>query len=128
MVRDAFVTDASAMLAMLHGEPGSDAVAMILATTLVSAVNWAEVIQKARAHGVDADGLQQELMYLGVEFVPFTTAEAEIAADLWHRGMRSLSLADRACLATAITRGLPVVTADRAWSDLGLEVEVKVIR
>lgn len=125
---DGFVTDASALLAMLQGEPGADAVGMVLATTIVSAVNWAEVIQKARAYGVDVDGLQQELLHLGVEFVPFTTADAEIAADLWHRGMRSLSLADRACLATAIARGLPVVTADRAWSDLGLQVEVKVVR
>ena len=125
---DGFVMDASAMLAMLHGEPGADAVAMILATTVVSAVNWAEVVQKARAHGVDVEGLQEELTHLGVEFVPFTTAEAEVAADLWHRGLRSLSLADRACLATAIVRGLPVVTADRAWSDLPTDVTVKIVR
>ena len=127
-MNDGFVMDASAMLAMLHGEPGADAVAMILATTVVSAVNWAEVVQKARAHGVDVEGLQEELTHLGVEFVPFTTAEAEVAADLWHRGLRSLSLADRACLATAIVRVLPVVTADRAWSDLPTDVTVKIVR
>ena len=40
-----FVVDASALLAMLQGEPGTDAVAMILATTVVSAVNWSEVLQ-----------------------------------------------------------------------------------
>ena len=51
-----------------------------------------------------------------------------MAADLWHRGMRALSLADRACLATAIVRGMPVVTADRAWTDLAIKVTVKVIR
>ena len=125
---DGFVADASAMLAMLHGERGAGAVAMILASTVVSAVNWAEVAQKARAHGVDVDGLQEELAHLGVEFVPFTTAEAKVAADLWHRGMRALSLADRACLATPIVRGMPVVTADRAWTDLAIKVTVKVIR
>ncbi len=125
---DGYVTDASAMLAMLHGEPGADAVVMILATTIVSAVNWTEVAQKARAHGVDVDGLQEELTHLGVDFVPFTTAEAEVAADLWHRGMRSLSLADRACIATAIVLGRPVVTADRAWSELPLGVAVKIVR
>jgi ribonuclease VapC len=123
-----FVVDASAMLAMLHGEPGADAVAMILATTVVSAVSWAEVVQKTRAHGVAVEGLQEELMHPGVGFVPFTTAEAEVAADVWHRGLRSLSLADRACLATAIVRGLSVVTADRAWSDLPVDVTVKIVR
>ena len=86
------------------------------------------MVQKARAHGVKVDGLREELSHLGVEVVAFTTAEAEAAADLWHGGMRALSLADRACLATAIVRRLPVVTADRAWAGLALEVAVKVIR
>ena len=125
---DGYVTDASAMLAMLHAEPGADAVATILAVSIVSAVNWAEVLQKARAHGIEVEGLEQDLAHLGVEFVPFTTTEADVAAELWDRGMRALSLADRACLATAIVRGLPVVTADRAWSSLDLEIPVKVIR
>jgi len=127
---DGFVVDASALLAMLQGEPGADAVAMILATSVVSAVNWSEVVQKARSHGVDVTDLGQDLTHLGVEFAPFTTVEASAAADLWHRGARSLALADRACIATAQVRRLPVVTTDRAWASLGshIDVEVRVIR
>lgn len=125
---DGFVIDASALLAMLQGESGSDAVAMILATTVVSAVNWSEVVQKARSHGVDVDGLEEDLTHLGVEFASFTTVEAGVAADLWHRGARALALADRACIATAQVRGLAVVTADRAWAALDLDIEVQVIR
>jgi ribonuclease VapC len=120
--------DASALLAMLQGERGADAVAMVLATSVVSAVNWSEVIQKARSHGVDVDGLERDLTNLGVEFASFTTIEATVAADMWHRGGNSLALADRACLATAHVRGLPVVTADRAWAVLDLGIEVQVIR
>ena len=123
-----FVVDASALLAMLQGEPGADAVAMILATSVVSAVNWSEVMQKARSHGVDVADLEEELTHLGVEFAAFTTADADAAADLWHRGARSLALADRACLATARVRGLPVVTADQAWAALDLGIAVRVIR
>ena len=123
-----FVVDASALLAMLQGEPGADAVAVILATSVVSAVNWSEVMQKARSHGVDVADLEEELTHLGVEFAAFTTADAAAAADLWHRGARSLALADRACLATARVRGLPVVTADQAWSALDLGIAVRVIR
>ena len=125
---DGFLVDASALLAMLQGEPAADAVAMILANAVVSTVNWSEVLQKARSHGVDVTGLEQELTHLGVTFAAFTTAEASVAADLWHRGARSLALADRACLATARVRGLPVVTADRAWAALDLDIEVQVIR
>ena len=125
---DGFVIDASALLAMLQGESGSDAVAMILATTVVSAVNWSEVMQKARSHRVDVVGLEEDLTHLGVEFASFTTVEASVAADIWHRGARALALADRACIATARVRGLPVVTADRAWAALDLDIEVRVIR
>lgn len=125
---DGFVVDASALLAMLQGEPGSDVVATILATAVVSTVNWSEVLQKARGHGVDVTDLEADLSHLGVTFAPFTTSEASVAADVWHQGGCSLALADRACIATARVRGLPVVTADRAWMTLDLGVEVRSIR
>ena len=128
MTDDRYVVDASAMLAMLVGEPGGDAVASLVSLALVSAVNWSEVLQKSRQHGVDVSGLQEDLESLGVEVVPFGASEAAIAADIWHRGGRNLALADRACLATAMIRRCSVVTADRAWSQLDLDVDVKVIR
>jgi len=37
-----------------------------------------------------------------------------------------LSLVDRACL--ALDKALPVLTADRAWSELGLDIEIQVVR
>jgi len=40
----------------------------------------------------------------------------------------ALSLGDRACLALGERLGLPVVTADRAWADLDLDVAVSLIR
>ena len=38
------------------------------------------------------------------------------------------SFADRACLATGLVRGLPVVTADRDWASVDLGVEVILFR
>ena len=38
-----------------------------------------------------------------------------------------LSLGDRACLALAQRLGLPALTTDRAWKDLSLDIEVRVI-
>jgi PIN domain nuclease of toxin-antitoxin system len=91
-------------------------------------VSWSEVVQKATAYGVDTGGLREELEAVGLELVPFGTAEAEAAANLWLRGGRALSLADRACLATASVRGLSAVTADRAWASLAIGVPVQVCR
>jgi PIN domain nuclease of toxin-antitoxin system len=123
-----YVVDASALLAMLGREPGGDAVASVLSVALVSAVNWSEVVQKARQHGVDVSGLLEDLEALGVELVPFGPDEAWAAADIWHRGGRTLALADRACLATAAVRGCSALTADRAWAALDVGVDVEVIR
>ncbi len=128
MTEERFVLDASALLALLNREPGSDLVAALLPAALLSTVNWSEVMQKATAHGVDTDGLREELEAVGLGLVPFGTAEAEVAADLWLRGGRALSLADRACLATASVRGLTAVTADRAWTSPGIGVPVRVCR
>ena len=128
MTGDRYVLDASAVLAMLGREPGGDAVAMALSVSAVSTVNWAEVLQKARAHGVDVDGLDRELESLGVQFVPFGMEQADAAADMWFRGARHLAFADRACLATAAVDGCPVMTADRAWSELETGVRVELIR
>ena len=123
------VLDASALLAFLHEEPGGERVSPVLEGAHVSAVNWSEVLQKALQQGVDIDGMQQEFVEVGVTFEPFTPEQAETAARLFTRTRdHGLSLADRACLALAMEMGLPVMTADRAWAGLGLDLEVDVIR
>ncbi len=124
-----FVLDASALLAFLHDEPGGEVVSQVLEGASVSAVNWSEVLQKALQRNVDIEGMQQEFTEVGVTFEPFTPQQAEIAAYLWPRGRNhGLSLADRACLALAMDKALPVLTVDRVWGALGLDIEVRVIR
>ena len=123
------VLDASALLAFLHEEPGGERVSPVLEGAHVSAVNWSEVLQKALQLDVEIDGMQQEFVDVGVTFEPFTPEQAETAARLFTRTRgHGLSLADRACLALALEMGLPVMTADRAWARLGLDLEVDVIR
>jgi len=39
-----------------------------------------------------------------------------------------LSLADRCCLATALTHGVPAITSDTAWEALELPIEVQAFR
>jgi len=61
--------------------------------------------------------------------VPFDDKQAREAARLVRRTSRlGVSLADRAALALALTRGLPILTADRAWRSLRLPVTIEVIR
>jgi len=123
------VLDASALLALFHDERGAERVEAALEGALISTVNWAEMIQKYVAHGVELDGMHEELLSTGVMFEVFTQPQAEIAGKLWSATRRlGLSLGDRACLALGLERSLPVITADRAWKKLRLEIAVDVIR
>lgn len=125
------VLDASTLLAYLHDEPGGAVVSRVLDGACVSSVNWSEVLQKALQRKVDIRGMQQEFSDIGLRFEAFTPQQAEIAARLWpscrHLG---LSLADRACLALAMEKKLPVLTADQAWGrlDLDLDLDIQVLR
>jgi PIN domain nuclease of toxin-antitoxin system len=123
------VLDASALLAMLQGEPGGKVVQELLETALISSVNWAEVAQKTLEWQAETEGMRHELAALGLEILPFTAPVAETTARLRVSTRQAgLSLGDRACLATAAVLGLPAVTADRAWIDLGLPIEIRAVR
>jgi ribonuclease VapC len=124
-----WVVDASALLAMLHAEPGADIVETALEEGAISTVNWSEVQQRSLARGIDVADLRGDMEALGLAIMPFTVEDAEQAAQLWsttrHLG---LSLGDRACLGLAQRLGLPALTADRAWLDLDVGIRVQTIR
>jgi len=123
------VLDASALLALLHSEPGAKIVEEAVEGAAISTVNWCEVYQRWLARGVDVTDLRADLEALGLEIVPFAIEDAELAAELWSPTRRQgLSLGDRACLGLARRLGLAVLTADQAWLTLDLGVEVRAIR
>ena len=124
-----YVLDASALLALLHDEPGGESVRPLLPAAVMSSVNWAEVVQKCVARGVDVDGLRSDLGSLGLQVWPFNADDAEASGRLWSTTKAlGLSLGDRACLALGQRLSLPVLTADRAWGSLNVDFPVQIIR
>ena len=123
------VLDASALLAYLRAEPGSEAVDGVLGSALITSVNWAEVLQKSLSAGVEAKGLRQELQALGLAVEPFSAGDADTAALLWPQTRNlGLSLSDRACLILALRLNLPVLTCDRIWAELTLPLRIQLLR
>ena len=123
------VFDSSALLAITFGEYGADAAAESLTGGMVCAVTAAEVISRYIDQGASRDQARRWFEDLGMDVRPFDRGLAVTAGLLRDRtSNQAVSLGDRACLALAIREGAAVVTADKTWADLDLDLEVRLIR
>lgn len=131
----ASVVDASGLIALLHDEPGAEAVVeAIAAGAAASVVNWAEVLSKVAADGDDPRQVAAKFdaasgANASIRVEPLTLEDCVIVAELRPATKTlGLSLGDRACLVLARRLGIPALTADRSWADAGVDVDVRLIR
>jgi ribonuclease VapC len=124
----AVVLDASALLALLLGEPGAKKVEGAFANALMSVVNMAEVASHYAKLGMPDDVAAAMLRPLPITLMD---ADAELC---WEAGRlrratakAGLSLGDRFCLALAKREELPAWTADRKWREIAEDAGVKKI-
>ncbi|MGK7346027.1 MAG: type II toxin-antitoxin system VapC family toxin [Candidatus Nitrospinota bacterium M3_3B_026] len=123
------VLDASALLALLNGEAGSDKVEEMIPDATASTVNISEVVAKLMDNGAPEDAAREALLTLGLEIVDFNEEMAFEAGKLRPVTRKlGLSLGDRACLATAKVMNLPAITTDRAWLKLKTKIKVRCVR
>ncbi len=126
------VLDSSALLAILHQEPGAEMFTQqfdLLESGVMSAVNVAEVYGKLVGRGIGSGEAWEAVMAPIPEIIDFDKEQAKIAGGLLPQTRAlGLSLGDRACLALGIALKAPIYTADRAWKDLRLKVSIHVIR
>jgi ribonuclease VapC len=123
------VLDASALLSLLLDEPGRQRVEQVLDYARVSTVNLAEVYTRLVRDGHELAGILARLDALPIEWVAFSDVHAAKVGELWRSTRQAgLSLGDRACIALAIERDLPVLTADRAWAGLALPIDIHLLR
>ena len=124
-----YVLDASALLALLNNEAGAQRVKDILPESVIGAVNLCEVVGKLTSGGMSPEDARTSVELISLEVVPFDTALAYKAGMLIGETKKlGLSLGDRACIALGLILNQTVVTAERLWSKLQLDVTVEVIR
>ena len=116
------VFDASAVIALLRGEAGSERIAPHVGDALISAVNLQEVVKALLVRGVPLAVSRQMLEALHLEVRPHGVEDAYGAAAL-HEATKiyGSGLGDRSCMALAIAEGLPAITTDQAWARLEVE-------
>jgi ribonuclease VapC len=124
------VLDASAVLALIHNEPGADIVAAEISNGVLGTANLAEVVGKMVDAELDVSRLRELLAASGVRIEPLVEDDAELAGALRSiDGGPSLSLGDRCCLALALrSNPAEVLTAAQAWADLDLPIRVRLLR
>ena len=125
------IIDAAALLALLLDEPGGQMVLPVLRTSVMSAVNVSESCSRGVERGATIAAILGSIQRFEIAVVQFDLVQARIAAELRpptkHVGA---SLGDRACLALAQMRGLPIYTADRRMGSLQgqLGIDIRLIR
>jgi ribonuclease VapC len=121
------VLDASALLALLLGEPGGEKVKTALDGALLCAVNLAEIVSHYAKLGAARQDIEGMMRPLPIRVVPVDATlsyEAGMLRPLTLPG--GLSLGDRFCLALARREGIPALTAERRWPAIAATAHVTV--
>lgn len=121
------ILDASAILAVILEEPGAVRVERHLPGGTASSVNVGEVVAKLHDLRMPRETIDEIIAGLQLDVRAHDLGAALAAGHLRPETRAAgLSLGDRACLALATTLGLPVVTADRSWSQVAPAIGVRV--
>ena len=121
--------DASALLAYLLREPGSEKVPAVGGEAAISAVNLAEAISVLTLRGIPAEAIRLQMSRTLIDVVAFNEESAETTGLFIEKTRKlGLSLGDRACLAAALRAGITALTADRAWKGVDVGVPIQFIR
>jgi ribonuclease VapC len=111
-----YVLDATALIALVAQESGSERIAELLENSVVGAVNLAETANKLLEKGFSAAEVRESLAKLELKIEDWTEAMAYRSAEFTRfNKSHGLSLGDRACLTVAKQLRITAVTSDSTW-------------
>ena len=116
-----YIFDSSAALAILLAEPGSARAVECASSGCIGAANLAEVVTRLIDIGMPAEAAQTAVDDLELAVEPVVAEDAGRAG-----GMRPATRSRG--LAQAMRLEATAVTADRAWADLDLGIDIELIR
>jgi PIN domain nuclease of toxin-antitoxin system len=122
--------DASALLALIKKEAGYEQLEDLLASSCISAVNLSEVVSVLIKVGVSITEIEEIVNEVIPEVIPFTHKTGFLTGSLTLSAKElTLSLGDRACIATGIINNMIIYTTNQEWQKLQLDnLNIVVIR
>lgn len=122
------VIDASALVALLKGEPGAEIVKAHLKNALLSTVNLYETATVLARYGITVAETRGDIESIIPKIIPYSSQHACRAADLYQQTRtQGLSLGDCACLAVAQCERAVALTADRIWKETEPIINIEII-
>jgi PIN domain nuclease of toxin-antitoxin system len=125
-----YIFDASALICLFAKEEGFEEVKKYLPNAIISAVNISEVYKYCiEKQELDLESVEKLINLSGVEVIDFNHKNAIRAAVMYKDTKKyGLSFADRSCIALSMTTSYPIVTCDRVWSALELDIKIIQVR
>lgn len=127
---DKVVFDSSALIMLFAKEPGYEFVKQNLRHAIISSVNIAEVYKYCIEVQNLTEGDCRNLIKLsGIKIIDFCGEQALITARIIKKTKQyGLSLGDRGCIALAMFKNYPILTCDKIWQKVDLDIEFIMAR
>ena len=126
---NSIVLDASAVLALINNEKGSEVVLAALPHAIICSVNLSEVVSKLTDRGLVEAEIREDLDGFELRIIDFDR-ELAYRSGLLRDTTKAfgLSFGDRACLAVGQWLNCEILTSDKAWANLNFPVPITIIR
>lgn len=124
------VFDSSALIMLFAKEPGYEFVRQNMKHAIISSINIAEVYKYCmEVQNLTEDDCKELIELSGIKIIDFCERQALITAKIVKETRQyGLSLGDRGCIALAMLKSCAVLTCDKIWQKVKLDVEFIMAR
>jgi PIN domain nuclease of toxin-antitoxin system len=124
------VFDSSVLIMLFAKEPGYEVVRQNMKHAIISAINIAEVYKYCiEVQNLSEDDCKDLIKLCGIKIIDFCEEQALISAKIVKNTKQyGLSLGDRGCIALAILKNCPILTYDKIWQKVNLNIEFIMAR
>ena len=120
------IFDSSAFITLLSKEKGYSFLRSHLKNAFISTVTLADVYKYCiEEQNLTQDDCRRLTELSGLKVIDFCNEQALISADIISQTKPfGLSVIDRACLALGLYKKSPIVTCNKVWEQIKLDVEI----